>query len=133
MRASDLRGFGPVGTNGQSPYAERDIMALDREGCHYMRHVAAMTKFGLHAKSDIAAELAHRDHRIAALEARLREVEKDAARHRWLRSEHDRNDPICHVVWKQNYDRGCGEWVNTSSLDREIDAAITATLEQSNG
>lgn len=50
-------------------YAERDIMALDKIGGHYSRHVAAMTAEGLHAKSDIAAELAYRDAEIARLRA----------------------------------------------------------------
>lgn len=49
-------------------YAERDIMALDEQGGHYWRHVNAMTAEGLHSKSDIAAELAWRDTRIAELE-----------------------------------------------------------------
>lgn len=39
-------------------YAERDLMAL---GEYYTRHVDAMTAEELHSKSDIAAELAHRD------------------------------------------------------------------------
>lgn len=45
-------------------YAERDIL---KQGNHYMRHVAAMTTEGLHDKSDIAAELAHRDIEIKRL------------------------------------------------------------------
>jgi hypothetical protein len=39
-------------------YAERDIIA---QGNYYMRHLMAMTAEKLHSKSDIAAELAHRD------------------------------------------------------------------------
>lgn len=39
-------------------YKERDIM---EQGNYYMRHLMAMTAEKLHAKSDIAAELAHRD------------------------------------------------------------------------
>jgi hypothetical protein len=39
-------------------YAERDIMA---QGQVYCDHVNAMTAEGLHGKSEIAAELAHRD------------------------------------------------------------------------
>lgn len=35
---------------------------------HYSRHVSAMTSEGLYGKSDIAAELAWRDQRIAELE-----------------------------------------------------------------
>ena len=50
-------------------YAERDIMGLDKQGDHYSRHLSAMTGEGLHDKSDIAAELAYRDARIAQLEA----------------------------------------------------------------
>ena len=42
-------------------YAERDVIALDRAGGHYIRHVGAMTAEKLHSKSDIAAELAYRD------------------------------------------------------------------------
>ncbi len=32
-----------------------------KQGQHYMNHLMAMTAEGLHSKSDIAAELAHRD------------------------------------------------------------------------
>ena len=38
-------------------YAERNILKLD----NYIDHISAMTTEGLHAKSDIAAELAYRD------------------------------------------------------------------------
>lgn len=55
-------------------YAERDIVDQDlRNGGAYMRHVQAMTAEGLHSKSDIAAELAHRDIVIAKLQSALRE------------------------------------------------------------
>jgi len=50
-------------------YAGRDIMGLDKKGGHYSRHLSAMTGEALHDKSDIAAELAYRDARIAQLEA----------------------------------------------------------------
>lgn len=59
-------------------YAERDIMALDESGDFYSRHVSAMTAEGLHAKSDIAAELGWRDMQIAELRA-----ERDDYRERW--------------------------------------------------
>ncbi|QPI62389.1 hypothetical protein [Vreelandella venusta] len=58
-------------------YAKRDIMALDKQGGHYWRHANAMTAEGLHSKSDIAAELAYRDARIAELE-RERDMHKAA-------------------------------------------------------
>lgn len=48
-------------------YAERDAMALDDAGGYYILHVCAMTKEGLHAKADIAAELGFRDMQIAEL------------------------------------------------------------------
>lgn len=48
-------------------YGERDIMALDDTGGYYMRHVMAMTGEGLHGKSQIAAELGHRDMQIDVL------------------------------------------------------------------
>lgn len=53
-----------------NPYAERDTMALDR----YAYHVDAMTRFGLHAKPDIAAELAWRDQQIDVLRELLAEA-----------------------------------------------------------
>ena len=69
-------------------YAERDAEALDDNGGYYFRHVSAMTGESLHSKSDIAAELGHRDmmndrmkrlitereQRIDALAAGLREA-----------------------------------------------------------
>ena len=45
-------------------YAKRDPEA---QGTHYENHVYAMTTEGLHAKSAIAAELAHRDIEIERL------------------------------------------------------------------
>lgn len=51
-----------------SEYAERDIEA---QGDQYYKHVSAMTGENLHSKSDVAAELAHRDIRIQTLEADL--------------------------------------------------------------
>tara|TARA_R110002020_G_C15680138_1_gene718767 strand:- start:130 stop:480 length:351 start_codon:yes stop_codon:yes gene_type:complete len=52
-------------------YADRDIMELDVEGNHYCNHVMAMTSEKLHCKSDIAAELGHRDSVIKELTAQL--------------------------------------------------------------
>ena|SRR5690554_505769 len=67
-------------------YAERDIMALDAAGNYYCRHVSAMTREGLHSKSDIAAELGWRDMQIDALLAERDALAKDAARWRHARS-----------------------------------------------
>lgn len=55
-------------------YAKRDAIA---QGRHYVAHVFAMTREGLHLKSAIAAELAHRDIVIAELLAAL-EMVRDA-------------------------------------------------------
>ena len=46
------------GSSAASCYAERD---LEKLGKYYLRHLNAMTREGLHSKSDIAAELAMRD------------------------------------------------------------------------
>ncbi len=48
-------------------YAERDAMALDAAGGYYLKHILAMTGEGLHAKSDIAAELGWRDFKLEEL------------------------------------------------------------------
>lgn len=47
-------------------YADRDHEA---QGEHYLRHIDRMTTEGLHSKSAIAGELAHRDAEIEALKA----------------------------------------------------------------
>lgn len=56
-------------------YAERDTTALDEHGGYYFRHVSAMTGERLHSKSDIAAELGHRDMMIDRLTRVL--IERD--------------------------------------------------------
>lgn len=50
-------------------YQERDII---EQGEYYTRHTSAMTGEGLHNKSDIAAELAHRDMEIDRLREDLK-------------------------------------------------------------
>ena len=60
-----------------SLYAERDI---EKQGTHYVNHVMAMTKEGLHSKSAIAAELAHRDIALATMTAERDEANAHAAR-----------------------------------------------------
>ena len=47
----------------------------------------------------------------------------DAMRYRWLRQEHERVDPVCHLTWKRNLQRDSSEWVNTAVLDTAIDNA----------
>src|SRR5690554_5926888 len=58
-------------------YEERDII---EQGEHYTKHTSAMTGEGLHSKSAIAAELAHRDIQLEQAQARLAELE-DALRY----------------------------------------------------
>jgi hypothetical protein len=56
----------------------------------------------------------------------LHRMAKDAERYRWLRAEHARYYPICHLMWKRNGDRSSREWVNTAVLDTSIDLARAA-------
>ena len=57
-------------TDKQYAVGQRDIEQLD-EGGYYTRHIYAMTQEGLYSKSDIAAELAHRDLQIDMLRLAL--------------------------------------------------------------
>lgn len=69
-------------------YARRDLLALDRAGNHFCRHVGAMTREGLHSKHDIAAELAWRDSEIARLTSELAEANERIQEYDvWLRAE----------------------------------------------
>jgi hypothetical protein len=45
---------------------------------HYCEHVSGMAEWGLHAKSDIAIQLAWRDARIAELEASVERLKRYA-------------------------------------------------------
>jgi len=53
-------------------YAERDI---ELQGEYYFNHIMAMTGEDLYSKSDIAAELAHRDIQIDALKLEIKILE----------------------------------------------------------
>jgi hypothetical protein len=73
-------------------YMERDIIGQCE---YYAKHVSAMTAEGLHEKSHIAGELAHRDilvdELIAHIEAQDKKIEQlgeDKARLDWLET-HD--------------------------------------------
>lgn len=54
-----------------------------------------------------------------------REFIDDAQRYRWLRAEHERVDPVCHLLWKQNSDRSSSEWVSTVDFDAAIDREMS--------
>lgn len=56
-------------------YAERNPCELEP---HYKAHVIAMTREGLHDKSEIAAELAWRDQQIAELRTQLATMQERA-------------------------------------------------------
>lgn len=56
---------------------DRDAFELDKAGGYYTRHVVAMTKEGLHSKSDIAAELAYRDMVIDELKAQVEQLREE--------------------------------------------------------
>ena len=69
-------------------YAERNTEA---QGSHYTKHVCHMTGEGLHDKSEIAAELAHRDIEIERLTKRLEAAESsDVVTPEYLQSWIDR-------------------------------------------
>ncbi len=104
-------------------YAERDIL---KQGNHYMRHVAAMTTEGLYSKSDIAAELAHRDIEIERLKLVIQEAEantKDAQRYRWLR-EHGR---YSGKVLVDHADMG-----RVLRIEKQLDEIIDAEMQRPN-
>ena len=75
-----------------SEYTARDIVA---QGEHYIRHVSAMTDEDLHDKSDIAAELAHRDIESERLHAELREAQKENSNLRGLLGNSAKDCPYC--------------------------------------
>lgn len=86
-------------------YAERDAMALDEAGGHYMRHVMAMTGEKLHGKGDIAAELGWRDMQISDLQQKLDAVLAenvalkqaiDTHKHGFVRCECCGEENMCH-------------------------------------
>jgi hypothetical protein len=78
---------------GHNIYADRDHEA---QGAHYLLHIDRMTAEGLHSKSAIAGELAHRDAEIAALR-------KDLAR---------------MAQWQKKHQaRTSGKWENTDEHD----------------
>jgi hypothetical protein len=57
------------------------------------------------------------------------EVEKDAARYRWLREQHDVDLPIGRVVWKKGSLQTSSCWcdlIDGFDLDAHIDAAMQA-------
>ena len=76
-----------------------------------------------------------------ALKARVAQLEKDAARYRWLRAEHKwrktplgiggyelvRGTPLAAVSWKVYGDRNSSDWANIFN-EKELDSLIDAEL-----
>lgn len=56
-------------------YAMRSGQELDKAGGYYWRHTLAMTREGLHNKSDIAKELGYRDMEIDRLKGELAKLQ----------------------------------------------------------
>jgi hypothetical protein len=69
-------------------YKDRDIEMLDEKGNYYIHHISALTSEGLHGKSEIAAELAHRDYQIDILKKKVEQAEasvEDIRKHKHLK------------------------------------------------
>ena len=98
--------------------AER-IAELEGERGNLLETVAADTTMLF----DLCAE---RDR----LRAEVERLRVDAERYQWLRFEHQRHDPICHLSWKRNGDRSSSEWVNTTDIDTALDHARTTHKDE---
>jgi hypothetical protein len=59
------------------------------------------------------------------LQGRIAELEKDAARYKWLREARDEQQPVVTIA-KQN---SWGNWQDIPLWDEELDAAIDAALK----
>jgi erythromycin esterase-like protein len=107
-------------------YAERDAIS---QGDHYLSHLLAMTAEGLHSKSDIAAELAHRDIQIDALAAQVRELEKENEGLRYIGKEVEQH--LCRILGEP-YPNPGGEWklAGASSLCESVEEALTTAREE---
>ena len=82
-------------------YAQRDIESLEP---HYWTHLSAMTGEQLYSKSDIAAELAFRDARIAELTEALEDQ---------LTAPEIEDHPALNKNEKNTHTPYSGEWADT--------------------
>jgi hypothetical protein len=115
-------GFHLVSVNAGFTELLEALDRADRKG--YMPDAIYSAYEGFECRDPASTVAALKAERDAAL-ARVAVLEKDAARYRWLRQEHERFDPICHLTWKAGGNRNSSEWVNTAVLDSSIDAALT--------
>lgn len=75
--------------------------------------------------SHINCEPDPRDAEIARLRERVRELEKDAARYRWLRAQHWTTEAIC-VVTSPRDNTKLGAWCPSRDM---LNEAIDMTME----
>ena len=61
---------------------------------------------------------------IEDLKNQLAQARKDAKRYRFIRSEHERIDPVCRVVVKKLLNRHGYRWGNVDCPDETIDEAM---------
>lgn len=120
-----------------SEYAERDII---EQGTYYSRHTSAMTGEGLHSKSNIAAELAHRDIQIDQLRkqveteaevASLYRDERDQLRQQLEQAESrvaELERDNAHQRERRNAARNCIQKMKAESLRKQADAAEEAIV-----
>ncbi len=59
-----------------------------------------------------------------AQQAEIERLKADAERYQWLQKEHQLVDPVCAIVWKRGLNRNGSDWVNTTAIDADIDAAM---------
>jgi len=118
--------FGPL-------YADRDPSKLEP---WYSQHVNAMTAEGLHSKSDIAAELAHRDRQIRELMERIVTLEQqnEALASRLDSAENAMREVVSHL---QRSERGSTHWAGCpdvhpvcKAIDMLVDALPLRDVER---
>lgn len=91
---------------------------------------AQMRAYAQQATADLSDQLFLKDASLkrlsvemTQLRAELEQCRADADRYRYLRAEHQRIDPVCHLTWKVGMCREGSVWANTTDLDAAIDAA----------
>ena len=102
-------------------YEERDHVA---QGNYYIAHVDAMTKEGLHSKSAIAGELAHRDIEIDRLRARVAELEGAVMREhgKWILACKKERDDHLELAAKNSGRESDFAFGSVNTAERLLDA-----------
>lgn len=111
-----------------------DVMKLDRAGNYYCKHLNAMTGEGLHNKSDIAAQLGHRDYVIAQLEQQRDDLQfsldKEVKRVMELQAKYDE---LLYAVASKHPNESRHETALRYIKDREMAKAIAGLGGQAQG